>query len=315
VLSPRVAVLGASGFGRHHARWYAEQGADVIAFLGSTPDSIATTASALTEAFGFGGRGYTSLDALLEAERPDAVSVCTPPPHHASHVRAALEAGCAVLCEKPFVWRPGVPAAALVAEARTLVALAEERGALLSVQTQYAAAAEAYTTLAPEGGRTTFHGAMTSKLKPSGPRGADIWLDLAPHPISFLLALLPNAVLLPDTVRATIAQERTDAEFDIQAGDIVCHATVHTGKLPKGPFPRRFGFDEHVADVGAAADADGVYHGALSLGGRQKMCDDFMKTSIARFLGALRDEAPPLVSGDAGVRNLEIMLAVLEAIE
>jgi predicted dehydrogenase len=313
VVSARVAVLGASGFGRHHARWYAELGADVVAFLGSGPDSVAATTSALREAFGFHGHGYTHLQELLDRERPDAVSVCTPPPLHAAHARTAIEAGCAVLCEKPFVWRPGAPAADVVAEAEALVAVAEQRGALLSVQTQYAAAAEAYAALAPETARKTFLGVMTSQLKPGGPRGADIWVDLAPHPLSFLLALLPDARLVRDTVHARIEDEGTDAEFDVRAGDHLCHARIQTRKLPEKPFPRQFGFDDHVADVGSAPGADGVYRGILSLDAQQRMCDDFMKTSISRFLAALAGEAEPLVSASQAVRNLEMMLAVLEA--
>ncbi len=44
---------------------------------------------------------YTSLEAMLERERPDLVHVCTPPALHAGPVVQCLEAGAWVLVEKP----------------------------------------------------------------------------------------------------------------------------------------------------------------------------------------------------------------------
>ncbi len=47
-------------------------------------------------------RAYGSYEALLAADDVDAVYVATPHPMHDEPVRAALRAGKAVLCEKPF---------------------------------------------------------------------------------------------------------------------------------------------------------------------------------------------------------------------
>ncbi|MEV5707290.1 Gfo/Idh/MocA family oxidoreductase [Actinoallomurus sp. NPDC052274] len=44
---------------------------------------------------------YTDLGEMLAEARPDLVHVCTPPHVHAAQVRACLEAGAWVLCEKP----------------------------------------------------------------------------------------------------------------------------------------------------------------------------------------------------------------------
>jgi predicted dehydrogenase len=40
---------------------------------------------------------------MLEAVKPDVVSVCSPNRFHFEHVMAALEAGCHVMCEKPLL--------------------------------------------------------------------------------------------------------------------------------------------------------------------------------------------------------------------
>jgi len=313
----RVAVLGASGFGKHHAKWYSDLGCEVVAFLGSSAASVSATAQALREAFGFRGRGHTSLAQLLLNEQCDAVSVCTPPALHERHAFNALEAGCAVLCEKPLVWQPGASSAELLEQADALVAEAERNGVLLSVNTQYAAAAEVYRQLAPAAPHPPkrFFAEMTSKLKPGGVRGRDLWLDLMPHTLSMLLALLPDARLNPGTVHAAIGEDASRAEFEVTTGGKLCGVEIRLAKLPEPPFPRRFGFDDAIAEVGTRPDETGAYRGYLRLGDREQACDDFMQTSIARFCAAVRGEGKPLVEPDAALDNLEIMLTALEEAE
>jgi predicted dehydrogenase len=47
--------------------------------------------------------GYTDLDRMLAEQRPDLVSICTPPTLHREQTVAALRAGAWVWCEKPPV--------------------------------------------------------------------------------------------------------------------------------------------------------------------------------------------------------------------
>ncbi|MFD6286186.1 Gfo/Idh/MocA family protein [Streptomyces sp. NPDC060205] len=47
--------------------------------------------------------GYTDLDRMLAEQRPDLVSICTPPTLHRDQTVAALRAGAWVWCEKPPV--------------------------------------------------------------------------------------------------------------------------------------------------------------------------------------------------------------------
>jgi predicted dehydrogenase len=95
-------------------------GARLAAVVGRDTDRAAAFAAQW-------GDGATAASADLAATlaRPDvqAVYVCTPHPQHAAPVRAALEAGKPVLCEKPLT-----PSAAAT---RPLVELAHERGVFL----------------------------------------------------------------------------------------------------------------------------------------------------------------------------------------
>lgn len=69
-------------------------------------------------------RAFTSLEEMLEAERPDIVSICTPNLFHHQQVITALQHGCHVFCEKP----PAMTAA----QALEMWHAAEQAGQLLA---------------------------------------------------------------------------------------------------------------------------------------------------------------------------------------
>lgn len=76
-----------------------------------------------------GVRSFTSYPAMLAEAELDAVLVSTPSRLHAGMVRAALDRGLHVFCEKPFVLDPG--------EGDELVRLAEARGLVNQVGYHY----------------------------------------------------------------------------------------------------------------------------------------------------------------------------------
>ncbi|WP_150253780.1 Gfo/Idh/MocA family protein [Nocardiopsis deserti] len=95
----RVAVVGSGGIARgRHLPALAALGdrVDVVALADLDASLVAATA----DEWGVPGR-HTDLDALLRAESPDLVIVCTPPVAHKDAVIASLDAGSWVWCEKP----------------------------------------------------------------------------------------------------------------------------------------------------------------------------------------------------------------------
>ncbi|MFF8765775.1 Gfo/Idh/MocA family protein [Nocardiopsis dassonvillei] len=95
----RVAVVGSGGIARgRHLPALAALGGRVEVVALADPDASRVAATA--DEWGVPGR-YTGLDALLRAESPDLVIVCTPPVAHKDAVITALDAGCWVWCEKP----------------------------------------------------------------------------------------------------------------------------------------------------------------------------------------------------------------------
>ena len=53
----RAAVIGARGIGKHHAKWLHYEGCDVVAFVGTSDETVIKTGEILRDLFGFEGRG------------------------------------------------------------------------------------------------------------------------------------------------------------------------------------------------------------------------------------------------------------------
>jgi predicted dehydrogenase len=94
----RVALVGAGHIAETHARALAEVGSRVEFAAVAELDTDARTSFA--DRHGIPGR-YDDLAAMLAAESPDLVIVCTPPWLHFEQIRTCLAAGAWVHCEKP----------------------------------------------------------------------------------------------------------------------------------------------------------------------------------------------------------------------
>lgn len=93
----RVAVIGFGRAGALHAQaWRDCPGVELAGAC--DPDAAARRGAAE-----LGIPAFRDLDEMLEATRPDAVSVCTPPACHGELAARCLKRGLHVLCEKPLI--------------------------------------------------------------------------------------------------------------------------------------------------------------------------------------------------------------------
>jgi predicted dehydrogenase len=96
----RVGVIGCGSMARHHIAGYLRSGRYAVAAL-ADPDAGAM--QAMDARFGLSTTHYADPRAMLDAERPDIVSVCV---WHAGHapwtIAAAARRPKAILCEKPM---------------------------------------------------------------------------------------------------------------------------------------------------------------------------------------------------------------------
>jgi UDP-N-acetyl-2-amino-2-deoxyglucuronate dehydrogenase len=92
----RFAIIGCGRIAQRHAEQISKKGR-----LEAVCDVINEKAHELAQKYG--ARSYTSVEALLAAEKDlDVVVVCTPNGLHAKHSIQSLQAGFHVLCEKPM---------------------------------------------------------------------------------------------------------------------------------------------------------------------------------------------------------------------
>lgn len=315
---PKVAVIGASGIGKHHAKWHHQSGSEVVAFLGSNADRCAQTQKTLSELFGFSGCGYWQLDRLLQETAPDIVDVCSPSHLHGRHVAAALEAGCHVLCEKPFVWDEGTATDGLLKQADALIETAAGKGLKLGVCTQYAAGIGHYERMytdacGPVQEITEFYAEMETLSRGRTRDAAALWTDMGSHPLSLLLAWMPEGRIEAGSLRAEFGPNEASVEFVFAAQGQACTCRVIVRDIDGGVPLRRFGVNGYVVDCAGKNDAQGVYRIALQAGRQEVLWDDYMSLLIGQFTQAVRQDAKPLVDGRTGRHNLALQLQILAA--
>src|SRR5436309_1701249 len=94
----RVGIIGCGGIAGLHVRGYKEsEGVEVVACT----DLNAERTRSFAEKHEIKNQ-YPTVGELLEKEKLDAVSVCTPNYAHCEPTIAALRQGVSVLCEKPI---------------------------------------------------------------------------------------------------------------------------------------------------------------------------------------------------------------------
>jgi len=320
---PRVAIIGATGIGKHHGKWYAMEGCEVAAFVGSSAESTARTRESMAQLLGFQGRAYTSVRDMLAAERPDAVSVCSPHHLHRNHTLACLDAGAHVLCEKPLVWDASCTTQGTLADGKSMVSAAARAARILAVNTQYVAAvAPCFSLYEARRGLLSRIEALDFRMESKGGIGGpntydDIWIDLASHPLSIMLRFLPHAVLVRDTARCIIRRDQVSARFDMQLPyGSRCPVRIDLRNVYEGAaMARTFGVNGFLVDLSGGNDDKGVYRTFITADGERVQCDDLVHTSVRRFAEAARGAGEPLSTGAEALRNLEIQLALHQLAE
>ncbi len=155
-----VGIIGCGGIATHHLRGYQRSPARLV--MVSDPDEEAARRRA-EEA---GCAWVTDYRDVLRCDEIDLVSVCVPNWLHYEVSVAAIEAGKAVLCEKPMTTR--------VSDSEALVKLVEDRGAFLQVgyMKRYHPAFQRFKELVREIG-----GVETGLLRSYQPFPERLWTD------------------------------------------------------------------------------------------------------------------------------------------
>ena len=274
--------------------------------------------------------------ALLADPAIELVVVCTPNDTHFPLARAALEAGKHVVIDKPF--------ANSVAEAETLLALADTQGKVLSIFHNRRWDSDFLTLkkLLDEGalGDITLYEARWDRFRPAlrgnwhetaGP-GGGVLIDLGPHLIDQALALFGP----PESVTADMVAQREGSRVD-DYFELTLHygrmrAVLSSASIVPAPRPRfavhgtkasfvKHGLDPQEMQLRSGGRADDPGHGVEDPANHGVLTNgDGTQRSIASERGdyrlfysgvarAIAGQAPPPVSPSdalAGLRLIEI---------
>jgi predicted dehydrogenase len=311
----RVAVIGVRGVGKFHAQWFAKEGCEVVAFVSSSPETIAQNETAIKSVVpNFRGQGYCDLREMLEKERPDAVSVCSPHHLHAEHCLEALRHGVHVLCEKPLVWLGQDKLDESLEQTRKVVNEAKERGLKFAVNTQYAASVPHLRQIWGEQGlpqipeRITL--TMEAKMRERDTSGVNLWVDLAPHPLSILLALFPDADLELDDIEFEESADSLSAHFSIRWQNNRIPVTVRT-RRHSGELERSVSWGEFKTEFVPFVGEDGIYRIRIKWDKGERIVEDFMQVSIRQFVKAVLGEGMPLCDAETAMKQMEWLIALV----
>jgi len=309
----KVAIIGASGIGKNHAKWFDKHGCNVTCFLGSSPTTVRQTKALLEEKFGIRAQGFWEIDELL-MQPLDAVCVASPPALHYEHVKKCLSANLPVLCEKPLVYDGQLSSADMMAQANELVELADRRTVLLGTQMQYAVIADHLLEMVGNAPLQRFEMIMETKNLKAGRDFEQIWIELAPHPLSVLQQLGgPHAII--ENITCEIGEMETTASFQMNAHrrePIEVHITTRCAPNSSVPL-RRFILNDHNINYFGRNNEAGQFHSYLVKGGQEEELPDFVDLLVENFVAACQGKELLKVTGAHGAQNVAWMLAIMDA--
>ena len=227
-----IAILGASGIGKVHARIFHNLGANVNSILGSNKESVSKTCADLESMYGIKAKGYTCIKDILE-QHPDAVSICTPPSLHFEHIFPFFEKNIPVFCEKPIFWDKHL---SICANENKINCLEQHQSSKLLVNASNSVFIDAIlNNFDVEKNCKTFSFHFYTRGKY---RGIDIAIDLFPHGFSVLLSLFGSKKIYDFKYKVTEHQFECTFNYDNKIIEFIFKED------PNGPKCLSFKFDD-----------------------------------------------------------------------
>lgn len=326
----KVAVIGCGSIAIHrHAPEYASNpNVEVVAFV----DPVLERAEKL--AAKYGGKAYADHHEMLKAEKPDAVSVCTPNALHAPISADVANAGAHVLCEKPM--------AVSADEAQAMIEAAKKNNVYLMIghNQRYMPPHVKAKEILKSGKMGKVLTFRTSFGHP-GPEGWSIegkggWFfqkskafvgamgDLGVHKADLIRWMLDDEVSEVGAFVGTIHKEDTDVDDNATCilrmnsgaiGSLVASWTYYRGEdnstilwcengvMKIGTDP----VDQVIVEL-RNGTVEKYQVGGISTNEKQ-----LASGVIDAFVQSILTKTPPSISGEEGAKSLAVILAAMES--
>lgn len=198
----RIAVIGLGNMGRHHVKhWKAMEGASLVAVCDADNDRAQMFATQFNCSF------YTSIDALLEHEQLDAVSLTVPTFLHFEYAKKLIQKGISLLIEKPI--------SQTLEEADALIALADKHRCILMIGhiERFNPAVVALKAYVDEGNLGSIVSVISRRANmfPTQMKDANVSIDLAVHDLDIVTYFLNEE---PRTIASHFGKALIDTRPD-----------------------------------------------------------------------------------------------------
>lgn len=308
-----TCVIGVGRLGAEHARILKEiPGSELVGVYDVDEDRACAVADRI------GTRSLPQLIPLLEAAQ--GVVIAVPTQAHFEMTRAALEAGCHALVEKPL--------ARTLDEADRLISLADANDVVLGVGhverfNGVLIACEPYVD------RPRFIESL--RLAPFQPRGTDVTviLDLMIHDIDLVLGLVGSRVVEVSAVGVPVMSSSVDianARLAFEDGTVanITASRVSARSLRQLRLFQRSGYFSLDLRAGRGeflrrkSDPPALASGPEELVDRVELAAEQaepLELELEAFLQAIRGDASRLVTAREGRRALAVALGITREIE
>ena len=305
----RAAVIGVGYLGRFHAQKYAQLDACELVAVVDGREEVRNAVAAEVKT-----RAVADYRELLG--QVDAVSVVTPTPAHFAIADAFLQAGAHVLVEKPITETPE--------QARELIRRAQQQRRVLQVGhlERFNAA-----ILAADPYLTKPRFIECHRLAPYKERGTDVnvVLDLMIHDIDLVQSIVGSPIESIDAIGTPVFSDEIDiANARIRfANGCVANTTASRVSLKTERKLRIFedaayiSLDLQQKILTLIRRREGVPQaGQLPVSIEESNLEqgDALKSEIESFLDCIRNDRPPIVSGEDGLRALETAIRITEQV-
>ncbi|MEM8987145.1 MAG: Gfo/Idh/MocA family oxidoreductase [Pseudomonadota bacterium] len=300
----KAGVIGTGVFGGFHASKYADS--ENATLLG-VHDQHEDRMSALVEKWG--GRAFPTAAALIDAV--DVVTIAAPAVSHYALAKAALEAGRHVFVEKPI--------ALDLDEADDLIALADARGLVLQVGHQERFIFDAFGVL---GGDKRPVEVECRRNGPFSGRCMDVSvvMDLMIHDLDLLRQVIDSEL---ESVAATARFEHGDVADEVDAALIFqggVKARLVASRIAETRVrDMRLVYDDGVVEIDFVGrritnTTPRQLERSFDAGPDAPAFADPLGYGVEMFLKAVRDGAPPPITGADGRAALALALRIEQAL-
>ena len=299
----KVGVIGVGHLGSHHARIYSQlDGVELVGVADLLRERAESAAAA------HGGLAVTDFRELLS--EVDALSIAVPTEDHAAVGLECLSAGVDLLVEKPIAKK--------VTDANSLITVAREKNRILQVGhvERFNPVVRAAKEIAT---RPQFFEVHRLNIFSMRSLDIDVVLDLMIHDIDIVLSFVDSRVAEIRAVGIPVLSDKADianARIEFENG-CVANLTASRVSSEKVRKLRFFQPNDYVS-----LDFDRQKGHILSLENKgikerkiQASKEEPLKLQLESFLSSVRERTQPRVTGEAGLKALEITMLINEQID